>query len=80
MVLERDSYEEIWTELLQSCVERGVIRADTDLHLLRLMVFGTLNQIVNWYRPEGELSPAEIAETYFRYIFNGVLENDDETV
>ncbi len=78
MVQERDSYETIWADLLKRCADRGAIAPDTDLHLLRLMIFGTLNLIVTWYRPEGERSPQEIADTYYRYIFNGVLEVQDE--
>ncbi|MFT5498688.1 MAG: AcrR family transcriptional regulator [Kiritimatiellia bacterium] len=75
IIEERDSYEQIWADLLHHCMDEGCIKPGTELHLLRLMIFGTLNLIVTWYHPEGEHSPSEIAETYYDYIFNGVLEN-----
>jgi len=74
VVAKRDAYEAIWTNLLSTAASKGILRTDLDLHLLRLMIFGTLNLVTNWYRPEGEYNPQQIADTYFDYIFHGITE------
>jgi hypothetical protein len=74
VITGRDAYEKIWSDLLWSASERGILRKDLDLHLLRLMIFGTLNLVVTWYHPDGEYDPVHIADTYFDYIFNGITE------
>ena len=74
VIAARDAYEQVWSTLLENAFNDGHLRKDVDLHLLRLMIFGTLNQVTNWYQSSGEYSPAQIAETYFDYIFHGITE------
>ena len=74
VVQQRDAYEKVWADLLERAAPEGVLRAGLDLHLLRLMILGTLNLVVGWYRPEWEYNAVHIADTYFDYIFNGITE------
>ena len=72
----RDAYEELWAGLLLRNQSAGRIRTDVDLHLLRLMLFGALNLVVTWYRPDGQYSPNEIADEFLRYTAAGILTPD----
>lgn len=47
----RDSYEARWTELLTELQRDGAIRADLDVHLGRLTLFGAMNSSVEWFDP-----------------------------
>lgn len=68
----RDRYEAVWEALLEESQVAGVIRADVEPQLLRLMMFGSLNRVIDWYRPDGAHSPHEIADAFFDYIGQGV--------
>ena len=48
----RNHYARLWDELLQSAVDAGVVRRDTDLGVIRLFLIGALNWTVEWYNPD----------------------------
>lgn len=60
MVKLRDAYEASWREVINECHEAGLIQGDQSLQ--RHMALGSLNWTVQWYRPEGKLSPDELAK------------------
>ena len=60
LVKLRDAYETSWREVMNECHEAGLIKGDQSLQ--RHMALGALNWTVQWYKPEGELSPDELAE------------------
>lgn len=76
VVEARDTYEDMWEEMLQTCQTAGLIRPDVDLNLLRLLTFGALNLVVTWYKPTGKYQPEEIADAFLNYITLGVLDAD----
>lgn len=73
VVRVRDAYEAVWENLLEQAQTEGLLRKDVDPPLLRLMMFGSLNSVVSWYRPKGGRTPDEIAASFARYIGEGVL-------
>lgn len=76
VVEARDTYEDMWEDMLQTCQTAGLIRPDVDLNLLRLLTFGALNLVVTWYKPTGKYQPEEIADAFLNYITLGVLDAD----
>jgi len=68
----RDRYEAVWEELLEAAQDAGVLRPDVEPQLLRLMMFGSINHSVAWYRPDGGHTPAEIADAFCDYMGQGV--------
>jgi AcrR family transcriptional regulator len=48
------------------------IRDDLDARLATRLLFGMLNSVSEWYRPEGALDAAGIAREVFRIVFEGV--------
>lgn len=61
----------LWIDLLQRAQATGQLSATTDLKLLRLIILGATHWISQWYDPEGERSPEEIAQTYVDVILHG---------
>lgn len=56
-------YEEGWREMLADGMAAGAIPA-VDVELLTHLVLGTYNGIWRWYRPDGRLGLAEVADFY----------------
>lgn len=55
-----DCYQQIWQRTLDELATVGTLRSSAKP--LRLLLFGMLNGVTQWYRPGGELSLDEIAE------------------
>ncbi len=72
----RDRYEALWTGILYEAVGSGRLRPGIDVGLLRLLGFGAINWVATWYRPEGAMTPAQIADAIFRTMTLGVLSED----
>ncbi|MGL6070499.1 TetR/AcrR family transcriptional regulator [Craterilacuibacter sp.] len=60
LVLLRDRYEALWQQVLDEAAAAGLIKSNT--RLLRRTLLGSLHWTVQWYRQEGSLSVAELAD------------------
>jgi AcrR family transcriptional regulator len=60
VVRQRDKVEAAWVEALQAAAAAGFVHGD--LRLLRLAMLGALNWTLQWYRPQGPLNLAELAD------------------
>jgi AcrR family transcriptional regulator len=78
MVRLRDSYDALWEGLLYQALGTGRLRHDTDLKLARLFILGAINWAPQWYSPEGDRTPEEIADALADNLLFGLL-NDDYT-
>jgi AcrR family transcriptional regulator len=59
-------------ELVQAAVEEGALRADVEPVLVSRLVFGMVNSLVEWYRPDHGLDPAAVADTVTTLAFDGL--------
>jgi len=57
---QRDAYGEYWRELLTEAQKAGAIRADANLSLLRMFLFGAMNWTLEWVKP-GKMNASELA-------------------
>jgi AcrR family transcriptional regulator len=73
MIRERDRYERCWTVMLDALKAQGMIRAEVDTHLFRLIGLGAINWMATWYKKGGEYSLAEIGESLWQVISRGIL-------
>jgi AcrR family transcriptional regulator len=55
----------------QSLIE-GTLRIDIDPGLAERFTFGLINSIVEWYRPEGDLRPEQIADAVILFMRGGL--------
>ncbi len=67
----RDEYERIFRTLVHDCVREGTF-ADVDEKFAALLILSSMNWIYQWYRPDGPMTPDEIARKLTEMIFNGL--------
>lgn len=67
----RDSYENLWREILQKGINSGEISSEIDFGLLRLTLLGAMNWASEWYSNSG-LSIEEIAARQARFFLHGI--------
>ncbi|WP_091119549.1 TetR/AcrR family transcriptional regulator [Nocardioides terrae] len=59
--------------LVNEAVEEGALRADLDPDVLSRLLFGMVNSLVEWYRPNGEISADQLASTVAALAFDGLV-------
>ena len=59
VVVLKDRYEAMWQKALRGLKQAGLIADDS--RVARLFLLGALNWTVQWYRPDGSKSVAQIA-------------------
>jgi TetR/AcrR family transcriptional regulator, cholesterol catabolism regulator len=70
----RDGYEAFWDGLLHRAAGATRVRRSVNLKLLRLLSFGAVNWVAQWYSPRGPFTPEQIADAFWDYTSSGVLE------
>jgi AcrR family transcriptional regulator len=72
-VLERRrQFDHLVSRVMVAAQRQGDLRADIDPRLATRLLFGMLNSITEWYRPEGPLRADGIADAVFRIAFEGM--------
>jgi AcrR family transcriptional regulator len=71
-VLRRDFFESQFRTAIQEGVDRGDL-CDVDVPIVTQALLGAHNWLVMWYRPEGRLSPQEIATVIADTFLRGLL-------
>lgn len=73
----RDRYESFWDGLLYEAAGAGQLRDRVDLRLLRLLGFGAINWVAQWYESAaGNRSPEQIADAFWGLLAFGVFADD----
>lgn len=67
----RHQYENGFTEILVNGENENIFDAP-DKKFAVLTILSTLNWIIEWYRPEGKMTPEEIAEHLTDFILTGL--------
>lgn len=67
----RDEYERIIRGLVHDCIMEGVFGA-VDEKFATLLMLSSLNWIYQWYKPDGPMTPDEIARRLTDMLFNGL--------
>ena len=68
-----NKFRRLWTGLLEAGVASGELRSDLDVELVYRFLRDTVWVAVRWYRPGGDLSPADVADQYLRVLLEGIL-------
>jgi len=68
----RDRFERLWRDLIVEGYDQGVFTC-ADPALASRFLLGVLNWTITWYRPDGSLTPAEIAEQFANLFLQGIL-------
>lgn len=75
----RDRFEQLWRDLIQMGVDDGQFTCQ-DVAVATRSLLGVMSWMITWYRIDGPLSVAEIADQFAELILNGLLvrEGDNE--
>jgi len=65
-------FRAMWVELLEEGTRTEVLRGDLDPELTYRFIRDTVWVAVRWYRPEGDLEPAQVADQYLAILFDGI--------
>jgi AcrR family transcriptional regulator len=77
-VVERDAmarrrvFSQSVASLLVDARDEGSLRTDIDPHVVARLVFGMINSIVEWYRPEGRADADQLANDVLAIALDGL--------
>jgi len=69
--ITREQYEDMWRKWLKNAQNKGDIRSDVNLTILRLSILGALNRSLTWYK-KGDLSIEDIASIQIGLFWDGI--------
>ncbi|SMD24407.1 TetR/AcrR family transcriptional regulator [Kibdelosporangium aridum] len=68
----RREFDQLVTELVKQAEAEGDVRPDIDPSVTARLLFGTVNSLIEWYRPRGGLGSAELADAVCAIAFDGL--------
>lgn len=68
----RRAFDHQVAALVDAARSEGSIRKDIDPRTTARLLFGTINSLVEWYRPGGPLTPEKLADDVISMIFEGL--------
>jgi AcrR family transcriptional regulator len=58
--------------LVRQAADDGDIRSDIEPELVSRLIFGTVNSLIEWYRPGGPVTPEDLATALTQITFEGL--------
>lgn len=70
----RREFDQRVSDLLKAAANEGDLRSDMDIRLATRLLFGMINSIVEWYRPDakGAIDGEHVADAAVRLAFEGL--------
>ncbi|GAA1439403.1 TetR/AcrR family transcriptional regulator [Leifsonia poae] len=68
----RRAFDRAVAELVVQARDEGSLRADVDPGIVARLLFGMINSIVEWYRPDGPETPQQLADDLLTIAFTGL--------
>jgi AcrR family transcriptional regulator len=68
----RRKFDRIVTDLVADAERDGDVRPDVDPAVTARLLFGTVNSLIEWYRPRGEQAARELADAVCTIAFGGL--------
>jgi AcrR family transcriptional regulator len=69
---QRRAFDRFVAELVDEAVRDGDIRSDADAMITARLLFGLVNSIVEWYRPDRRANAAPLADAVCARAFDGL--------
>jgi hypothetical protein len=67
----RDRFENLWRQIIDEGLEQGIFESENPGLAVKALL-GVINWTIMWYRPDGALSAAEIADKSTDLFLNGI--------
>lgn len=68
----RDSYEQVFRDVLVRGVSSGAFRSDLDPVVTGILLLSILNSVDRWYRPDGRLDRDQLVDAILDFALTGV--------
>jgi AcrR family transcriptional regulator len=68
----RREFDRRLSGLVQDAIDAGDVRGDLDPRLVTRLLFGTVNSVAEWYRPDAGHGLPEVADTLVALVFDGL--------
>ena len=68
----RRKFDRIVSDLVAEAEAEGDVRPDVDPAITARLLFGTVNSLIDWYRPRGEQAARELADAVCTIAFDGL--------
>ena len=68
----RREFDRVVTRLVRAAEREGAVRTDVDAAVISRLLFGTVNSLTEWYRPDGGLTPDDLADALLAVAFQGL--------
>ncbi len=68
----RRSFDRQVAALVDAARSEGSLRSDIDPRTTTRLLFGTINSIVEWYKPGGQLTAGKLADDVITMVFDGL--------
>ena len=68
----RREFDRIVSGLVGAAEHEGDVRTDVDPAVISRLLFGTVNSLTEWYRPDGGLSAEDLADAVVTITFSGL--------
>ncbi|MFD4640121.1 TetR/AcrR family transcriptional regulator [Lentzea sp. NPDC058436] len=73
----RREFDQIVTALVADAAAEGDLRQDINPAMTTRLLFGMVNSVIEWYRPQGGLSAADLADMVATVAFDGLRVRGD---
>lgn len=73
LVNRRRDYEAMLSRMVKDAQEAGAVRADIPANQIALIILGTLNWPLFWYRPDGPVTPQHLAALVRTMALDGLV-------
>lgn len=69
---QRRTFDRFVADIVQQAIDDGDVRAELDARITARLILGTVNSLTEWYRPDKNRSPAELATQISDLILTGI--------
>jgi AcrR family transcriptional regulator len=69
---QRRTYDRFVAGVVQEAIDEGDVRADVDARTTARLLFGMINSVRTWYRPDRDLTPEALADQVCSLLLDGV--------
>jgi AcrR family transcriptional regulator len=69
---QRRGFDKIVARLVQDAIDEGDVRPTVDARTAARLIFGTINSVIEWYRPGTDNSADDLADQMLTMVFDGI--------
>lgn len=71
----RDRFEALWRKIIEDGIDEGIFNCSNPAIATKALL-GIMNWTITWYRPEGLLTPEDLASQYTNLFLFGLVKSD----